>query len=57
MVTETLPTTRSISEHAISALAGSLSGNLIEPGDAGYEEAVECARDQGLNLPMLSGTT
>jgi urocanate hydratase len=22
--------------------------------DAGYEEAIECAREQGLNLPMLA---
>jgi FAD/FMN-containing dehydrogenase len=39
MVTETLPTTRSISEDAVTALADSLRGNLIQPGDAGYDEA------------------
>jgi FAD/FMN-containing dehydrogenase len=38
MVTETLPTTRSISEDAVTALADSLRGNLIQPGDAGYDE-------------------
>jgi FAD/FMN-containing dehydrogenase len=39
MVTETLPTTRSISEDAVTALADSLRGILIQPGDAGYDEA------------------
>jgi FAD/FMN-containing dehydrogenase len=39
MVTETLPTTRSVSEDAITALADSLHGNLIQAGEAGYDEA------------------
>ena len=39
MVTETLPTTRSISEDAITALAASLRGNLTQAGEAGYDEA------------------
>jgi urocanate hydratase len=25
--------------------------------DAGYEEAIECAREQGLNLPMVAGAS
>ena len=39
MITETMPTTRAISEGAITALADSLRGDLIQPGDAGYDEA------------------
>jgi FAD/FMN-containing dehydrogenase len=39
MVTETLPTTRSVSEDAVTALADSLHGNLIQAGEAGYDEA------------------
>jgi FAD/FMN-containing dehydrogenase len=39
MVTETLPTTRSVSEDVITALADSLHGNLIQAGEAGYDEA------------------
>ena len=39
MITETMPTTRAISEGAITALADSLRGDLIQPGDAGYEVA------------------
>ena len=39
MVTETLPTTRSISEDAITAVAASLRGNLTQAGEAGYDEA------------------
>jgi FAD/FMN-containing dehydrogenase len=39
MVTETLPTTRSVSEDVITALVDSLHGNLIQAGEAGYDEA------------------
>ena len=39
MITETMPTTRAIYEGAITALADSLRGDLIQPGDAGYEVA------------------
>ena len=39
MITETMPTTRAISEGAITALADSLRGDLIQPGDAEYEVA------------------
>jgi urocanate hydratase len=28
---------------------------VMRHADAGYEEAIECAREQGLNLPMLEG--
>jgi urocanate hydratase len=27
---------------------------VMRHADAGYEEAIECAREQGLNLPMLA---
>ena len=27
---------------------------VMRHADAGYEEAIECAREHGLNLPMLS---
>src|SRR4051794_6393491 len=39
MVTETMPTTRAIAEDAITALTVSLRGDLIQPGDAVYDEA------------------
>jgi urocanate hydratase len=26
---------------------------VMRHADAGYEEAIECAKDQGLDLPML----
>jgi FAD/FMN-containing dehydrogenase len=39
MVTESIPTTRAISEDAIAVLRATLRGELIRPGDAGYEEA------------------
>jgi urocanate hydratase len=26
---------------------------VVRHADAGYEEAIACAREQGLNLPML----
>ena len=28
---------------------------VMRHADAGYEEAIACAREQGLNLPMVSG--
>lgn len=28
---------------------------VMRHADAGYEEAIECAREQGLNLPMMEG--
>src|SRR5215212_4592728 len=39
MLTETMPTTRAISEDAITVLTGSLRGDVIQPGDAGYDQA------------------
>jgi FAD/FMN-containing dehydrogenase len=39
MVTETIPTTRAIAEDAITALIASLRGDVIQPGDAGYDTA------------------
>ena len=39
MVTETMPTTRAISEDAITVLTGSLRGDVIQPGNAGYDQA------------------
>jgi FAD/FMN-containing dehydrogenase len=39
MVTESLPTTRVITDDAITAFSTSLRGDLIHPGDAGYDEA------------------
>ena len=28
---------------------------VMRHADAGYEEAIDCAREQGLDLPMLDG--
>ena len=28
---------------------------VMRHADAGYEEAIECAKEQSLNLPMLAG--
>jgi FAD/FMN-containing dehydrogenase len=39
MVTETMPATLANSEDAIAALAGSLRGEVIQPVDAGYDQA------------------
>jgi FAD/FMN-containing dehydrogenase len=39
MVTETIPTTRAIAQDAITALIASLRGDVIQPGDAGYDTA------------------
>src|SRR4051794_23069225 len=39
MVTETMPTTLAISGDAIAALTGSLRGDVIQPLDAGYDQA------------------
>ena len=36
-----------------SALAARLTGDAHGPADAGYDDAVRCAREQGLELPML----
>ena len=39
MVTETIPTTRAIAQDAITTLIASLRGVVIQPGDAGYDDA------------------
>src|SRR5215211_7857846 len=39
MVTEMMPATRPIANDAITALTVSLRGDVIQPGDAGYDEA------------------
>ena len=39
MVTETIPTTRAIAQDAITTLIASLRGDVIQPGDAGYDDA------------------
>ena len=39
MITETIPTTRAIAQDAITTLIASLRGDVIQPGDAGYDDA------------------
>jgi urocanate hydratase len=45
---KTLPPT------TLSAFSASFRGALLRQGDAGYDDAIDCARERGVDLPMIT---
>jgi urocanate hydratase len=43
------------SEPAVCAPAPRTAGPAMRHADAGYQIAIDCAKEQGLKLPMLQG--